>query len=61
MKWTGLFSKIFGSKSKSNKILIIDETYVLFDMNYFGNTYALAVPLKKESVRRLLEFVWKNR
>ena len=62
--WLSKFAESFSvlkGRNASKKILIIDEIDVLFDRSYYGNTYDLAVSLRHESIRRLLEFVWLHR
>lgn len=62
--WVKSFQENFSDLDKPNhskKILIIDEIDVLFDRNYYGNTYDLAVSLQHDSIRKLLEFIWKNK
>ena len=62
--WLDSFTNTFGSLDKQNsskKILIIDEIDVLFDRNYYGNTFNSSVSLQDESIKKLLTFVWENR
>lgn len=52
----------FNITHKQNlKILIIDEIDVLFDKNYFGDTFNQTIDLRDEKITSLFHFIWKNK
>lgn len=46
---------------KCQKILLIDEIDVLFNPNYYGDTFNLAINLSDHTIIELFEFIWKNK
>ena len=60
-KFLDKFSEMVSSKGNSKKILIIDEIDVLFNRDYYGDTFNLAASLEHQSIRELLKFIWNNR
>ena len=60
------FKNVYGLSDKSKddktkKILLIDEIDVLFDKNYYGDTFNLSIDIRDESIRALFEMIWKNK
>lgn len=49
------------NKKKSKKVLIIDEIDVLFNKNYYGDTFNQSIDLKDDSIVKLFWFIWKNK
>ena len=40
---------------------MIDEIDVLFDKNFYGDTFNQSIEIRDESIRKVFEFIWKNK
>ena len=58
------FKKLFDSNNsneKPKKILLIDEIDVLFNKNYYGDTFNQSIDLRDPSITELFKFIWANK
>ena len=57
------FKKTFSSndEEKPKKILLIDEIDVLFNKDYYGDTFNQSIDLRDDSIANLFKFIWANK
>lgn len=60
-KIMNFFGNIGSLGCKMKKILIIDEIDVLFDKNYFGDTFNQSIQLRDQTIIKLFKFIWNNK
>jgi hypothetical protein len=60
-KITNFFSNAGKPGNKIKKVLIIDEIDVLFNQNYFGDTFNQSIELRDPSIVDLFKFIWANK
>ena len=48
-------------EEKPKKILLIDEIDVLFNKDYYGDTFNQSIDLRDDTIANLFKFIWTNR